>query len=104
RRGARAAAAPADGRLPVVVIGEDVVVLVAAAPQPAHVRSVPVAILDLRLGLEVLLVVVVILLGEAEVHECAVPGIPETHIGACSPGEPVSLQMLVIRRAAGAGG
>ena len=50
---------------------------------------IAVAILDLRLGGDglVVVVVVVVLLGEAEVHERAVPGVPEAHlVFACSPG------------------
>src|SRR4051795_3099036 len=66
-----------------VVVGEDVVELVAAAAraQPADVRALAVAILELGLRLVgiVLLHVWVALLGKAEVHERTVPGIAERH-------------------------
>src|SRR6185312_16758612 len=78
--GAEHRRAPA-GRL---VVGEDVVELVAppaAARQPPHVRALAIALLQLRLGLVVggLMVVVVVLDGEAEVDERAMPGVAECH-------------------------
>ena len=80
-----AIAAPADrfqhGRgaaRPGLVLREDVVELVAAAAQAPDVRPLAVAVLDLGLGGR-LVVVVVIVLGEAEVDEGAMPGIAESH-------------------------
>jgi len=95
--GAQHARAPLAGR----VVGEDVVDLVAtpaAAAEPAHVRPLPVLVLQLDLGLDVLLLrlaaaaavaisivfglfLVVVLDGEAEVHERAVPGVAKCHDG-----------------------
>src|SRR3954453_2216332 len=71
---ARGAAGRARG-----LVGEDVVDLVAAPPalEAADVRSLAVAGLELLLGLGLsLLAVAVVLLGEAEVDEHVVPGIP----------------------------
>src|SRR5207302_10458593 len=67
-------------------VGEDVVDLVAAAAglEPAHVGPLAIAILELGLRLRLeLLAVAVVLLGEAEVDERAVPGVPEGHSGRC---------------------
>src|ERR1035437_1989907 len=63
--GRRAPATAARGVAGVlaVVLGEDVVVLVAPATQAADVGALAVAVLDLRLGSCLLLEVVVILLG-----------------------------------------
>jgi hypothetical protein len=61
-----------------VLVGEDVVDLVPAAAggEPAHVgRAIAVAVLELHLGLDLLLVVAVVLLGKAEVDERAVPSV-----------------------------
>src|SRR4051794_5582561 len=74
------------------VVGEDVVDLVTtAAADAAHLLAGPVALLELRLGLEVpaLLVDVLIVLDEAEVLEGAVPGVAKGHgqisnLGCCS--------------------
>ena len=68
-----------------LVVGEDVVELVAAAParrQAPHVRALAVALLELGLGLVVdglALVLVLVFDGEAEVDERAVPGVAECH-------------------------
>src|SRR4051794_30692731 len=89
-----AADGPQDGRGPpaaVVVVGEDVVEVVAApagAAEPADVRSLAIPVLELGLGLVggLLLVVRVALLGQAEVHERTVPRIAEGHdSGQVSP-------------------
>jgi hypothetical protein len=66
------------------VVGEDVVELVApAALQATDVGSLAVAVLDLGLGLDLPLRdrvrIGVVLLGEAEVDECAVPCVAESH-------------------------
>ena len=66
-----------------LVLGEDVVELVAPATrgQAAHVRALAVAVLELRLGLVGLVTLVgIVVLGEAEVDERAVPGVPEGHV------------------------
>src|SRR3954452_5317770 len=97
-----AADGPQDGRGPpaaVVVVGEDVVEVVAApagAAEAAHVRSLAVAVLELGLGLVggLLLVVRVALLGQAEVHERTVPRIAEGHTwGQVSPPRPFSCKV-----------
>src|SRR4051794_1831849 len=67
-----------------IVVGEDVVDLVAAPSarrQPPDARPLAIAILELDLGLgaRVLLLEHVALLGQAEVHERAVPRITERH-------------------------
>ena len=80
-----------------LVLGEDVVELVAPAAQAPDVGPLAVAILDLRLGRRVV-VVVVILLGEAEVDERAVPGVAESHRCRCVFARRAGfLPMLVIR-------
>ncbi len=64
------------------LVREDVVELVPApALQPADVRAVAVAVLELRLRLRLgdRLVARVLLLGEAEVDERAVPCVPKRH-------------------------
>ena len=66
-----------------LVLGEDVVELVAAAArgEAAHVRALAVAVLELRLGLVGLVTLVgIVVLGKAEVDERAVPGVAEGHI------------------------
>src|SRR5205085_10309012 len=68
------------------LVGEDVVDLVAAAAglEASHVGPLAVAVLELGLRLRLeLLAVAVLLLGEAEVDERAVPGVPEGHSGRC---------------------
>src|SRR4051794_626921 len=76
------------------LVGEDVVDLVAAAArlEPAHVRALGVALLELALGLRLGLVVVALVrLGEAEVDERLVPCVPEGHtrsVFAGGPGNP----------------
>ena len=61
------------------VVGEDVVDLVAPPGRhAAHLLARAVALLELGLGLEVvvdLVVGVALVLGQAEVEECAVPGV-----------------------------
>ena len=65
---------------PRLVLGEDVIELVATAAQAADVRPLAVAILEIRLRRRIVIaVVVVVLLGKAEVDERAVPGITEGH-------------------------
>ena len=64
------------------LVGEDVVDLVAAAAlQPAHVGPVAVAILELDLGLGLAhrLVARILLLGEAEVDQRAMPCVAKRH-------------------------
>ncbi len=59
-----------------VVVGEDVVDLVAPATrrETAHVRPLAIAILELRLGLVGLVCVVrIVILGQTEVDERAMP-------------------------------
>ena len=56
----------------------------AARLQAAHVRALAVAVLELGLGvlgdgLRAVVLVVVGLLGEAEVHERSMPGVSERH-------------------------
>ena len=68
------------------VVGEDVVELVAAAAlEPADVGALAIAVLQLCLGLGLALgdglVAAVILLGEAEVDERAVPCVADRHLG-----------------------
>ena len=67
----------------VVVVGEDVVEVVAAAPgrQAADVRALAVGLLELRLGLDRRLVrrVHVAFFGQAEVDQPVVPEVPERH-------------------------
>src|SRR3954449_6644189 len=84
--GASAAATAAPGRC---VVGEDVVELVAAAPatlEPAHVRPLAVAVLELLFGLGQLPLLgrVIVLLGQAEVDERLVPGVAGRHRGGFS--------------------
>ena len=66
------------------IVGEDVVDLVAPPPraQPTDVGALAVAVLELDLGLAVglELLVVGVVLGEAEVNECAVPGVAKGHV------------------------
>ncbi len=68
-----------------LVLGEDVVELVAAAAQAADVGALAVAVLEVRLGPapRLVVVVVVILLGEAEVDKRAMPGISKSHRYRC---------------------
>src|SRR5688572_19090367 len=70
---------PAGGR----VVGEDVVDLVAAARgHAANLLTRPVALLELSLGLEVVRVFVVgvaLVLRQAEIRQCAMPGVFECH-------------------------
>jgi hypothetical protein len=63
------------------VLGKDLVELVATAArrEPAHVGPLAIAVGDLLL-VGLVLVVVVIFLGQAEVHECAMPGISKCHM------------------------
>ena len=77
-------AQPRGPRLGRGVVGEDVVDLVAAAAgrQAAHVGALAVAILEHGLGLaglDLLLLVRVAILGEAEVDERAMPGVTKSH-------------------------
>ena len=64
-----------------LVVGEDVIDFVAAAAtgQAAHVRTLAVAILQLRLRLGLRRIVVVPLLGEAEIDERTMPCVAEGH-------------------------
>ncbi len=64
------------------VLGEDVVELVAAAAQAPDVGALAVVVLERRLVGGVVLVLVVVLLGEAEVHERTVPGVAKGHQGS----------------------
>ena len=64
------------------LVGEDVVDLVTTAPlEPAHVGTLAVAVLELRLGLGLPSGSKrrVLLLGKAEVDERTVPGVAERH-------------------------
>src|ERR671928_1999891 len=71
-----------------VVVGEDVVELLAPAPaaEPADVRTLPVALLDDRFRLEARVVGRVVeiagplILGEPEVHQRAMPRLTNRHI------------------------
>ena len=66
------------------LVGEDVVDLVtAAALEAPHVGPLAVAILELDLGLDLVdgVEARVLLLGEAEVDERAMPGVAERHCG-----------------------
>ena len=85
------------------IVGEDVVALVAAAAaEPADFGALAVAVLQLRLGragggdlLEVLLVV----LGQPEVDEGAVPGVAEGHSAvwfACRGHFPASKTLCLV--------
>ena len=60
------------GRIP-FVLGEDLVVVVTATAQAPDVGALAVAILNRRLVGGLVLVLLVVLLGEAEVHERTVP-------------------------------
>jgi hypothetical protein len=78
---ATAADRPKGGGTPLGarIVGEDVVDLVTPAPgaEATDVGTVAVGVLQLDLGLAVWLefFVVGVVLGEAEVNECAVPGV-----------------------------
>src|SRR5206468_6401716 len=77
---------PAVRRLGVGPVVELLAAAARADAPHARVRTLAVRALELLVrGVAVLVPVVVVLLGDAEIDECAVPEIAEAHVTTCEP-------------------